>query len=92
MTYSADEDKKAVAEDIVRKTMKKGGTTIDVERPNVGSKGRQRASPSVEEMAAWAWNVEHDMDEKCKYIFGSSYVYANLPSNIHFRFCDTQQF
>ena len=69
--HSADEDKKAVAEDIVRKTMKKGGTTIDMEGPNVGSKGRQRASPSIEEMAAWAWNVEHDMDEKCKYIFGS---------------------
>ena len=63
--HSADEDKKAVAEDIVRKTMKKGGTTIDVEGRNVGSKGRQRTSPSIEEMAAWAWNVEHDMDEKC---------------------------
>ena len=61
---SADEDKKSAAEFEVKKCMKRGGCTIDIERTTADGNKRVSICVSPEEMAANAWNETHNM--KCK--------------------------
>ena len=101
---SADEDKKVAAEAEVRKRMKKGGTTIDVEATPAEEKGITSLR-SKEEMAVDAWNEEHNMDEQCKYTAGLSCKMTMMQNSIfkstktfhiwhilYFRFLNAQQF
>ena len=60
---SADEDKKIAAESEVRACMKRGGSTIDIERTTAEDNPRVTIGP--EEMAVHAWNETHQM--RCKY-------------------------
>ena len=62
---SADEDKKIAAESEVRACMKRGGSTIDIERTTAEDNPRVTIFVSPEEMAAHAWNETHQM--RCKY-------------------------
>ena len=62
---SADEEKKIVAESEVRKCIKRGGSTIDIERTTADDNPRVSICVSPEEMAANAWNETHNM--RCKY-------------------------
>ena len=62
---SADEDKKRAAELEVEKCIKRGGSTIDIERTMAEDNPRVTVCISPEEMAATAWNETHN--KKCEY-------------------------
>ena len=75
----ADEDKKIAAESEVRACMKRGGSTIDIERTTAEDNPRVTIFVSPEEMAAHAWNETHQMRCKC---YGFLYNMVRLKLNV----------